>query len=68
MIRKQPEWAAEVEQGEPTDSGTWYAVELESLLARGYRYVEVHFPDTGDDQVYENGAPDDVRLLREDEV
>jgi hypothetical protein len=42
-----------VEQPEPSVNGDWYMVSLETLLANGYTYVQVHFPD--DDQMTPNG-------------
>lgn len=44
------EWlASQVEQGEPSTDGTWYAVSLDQLKRQGFEYLEVHY--NGDDDV-----------------
>ncbi len=49
---------------EPSTEGTWYAVDIEMLRARGIRYVEIHFPDWGDDD--QPTDPNTVRFTNED--
>lgn len=49
---------------EPSTEGTWYAVDIETLLVHGIRYVEIHFPDWPDDDTPSD--PNMVRFLNED--
>lgn len=62
MNRLREFLAARVEQGEPSTEGTWYTVPLDEIKAAGFDYIEVHFPDSEDDET----GPNDVRLTRED--
>jgi hypothetical protein len=52
-----------VEQGEPSDTGTWYCVPIEDLIARGHTHIEFHFQHSLDDNDWEVQQPDAVRLL-----
>lgn len=46
-MQVKKEWLrTQVEQGEPTDSGEWFVLELADLIKQGFTYVEIHFPDT----------------------
>jgi hypothetical protein len=48
-----------IESPEPTSEGAWYSVDLQDLINRGSKYIEIHFDQ---DAVHPNG----VRLLDED--
>lgn len=50
----------QVEQGEPTDTGQWFVLDMEFLAEQGFRYLEVHYDDDSDD-------PNAVMLTKEDE-
>ena len=55
MINSRDDFSARVEQGERSEDGSWYVLNLVDLFNYGYQFIEVHFPDSGD-------SPDDVRI------
>ncbi len=52
----------QVEQGDPTDTGEWFTLDLDALREQRFQYLEIHLSDQDGDP-----RPDDVRLLKEDQ-